>query len=245
MHRKLVTGENLLKRGFLGPYRCCFCLQAVETLAHIFVGFIFALEVWAHFLLGLPYSFVPLNSEPDILFKNWYSRYPCSLPASHEWRKIWQAIPKFLWWKIWLARNDSIFNSKVTKSKIVAIKAKALLLELVGNFQIDSIKFEAEHRWLGSLLVDKIQLGLGRPVFKPSWKVRTTEKEFSEWWQKKNKVSIFFDGASKGNLGKVGARGIDFLPKRKVRNQLQLGSREPRRIICSSKILSTRKGSWT
>ena len=109
------------------------------------------------------------------------------------------------WRKIWLVRNDLIFNSLVTKPKIVAIKAKALLLEVVGNTQIDAIKFKAKHNWLGSMQVDKIQLGSGRLVIKPFWQVRLLEKEFSEWWQRKNKVSIFFDGASKGNLGNVGA----------------------------------------
>ena len=33
-------------------------------------------------------------------------------------------------------------------------------MEVVGNSQIDEIKLEAEHKWLGSLRVDKIQLGL-------------------------------------------------------------------------------------
>ena len=40
------------------------------------------------------------------------------------------------------------------KPEIVAIKAKALLLEVVENFQINSIKLEVEHKWLRSLHVD-------------------------------------------------------------------------------------------
>ena len=82
----------------------------------------------------------------------------------------------------------------------------------MGNFQIDAIKLEADHKWLGSLHVDKIQLGSGRPVIKPSWQIRITEKEFTKWWKKKNKVSIFFDGASKGNPGKFGAGGLIYYP---------------------------------
>ena len=77
-----------------------------------------------------------------------------------------------------------------------------MLLEVLGNkFQIDPIKFTAEHNWIGPLQPNKIQLGFGRPFTKPIWQVRLPEKEFSEWWQRKNKVSIFFDGASKGNPG--------------------------------------------
>ena len=149
MHHKVLTGDNLSKHGFSRPFRCCFCLQDVETTANIFIGCVFTQKVWTHFLRGMPYFSVPLNSEPVNLFKNWKIRYPDLLSPSYDWRKIWQAIPKFLWWKNWLARNDSIFNSKVIKPEIVAIKAKALLLEVVGNVQIDAIKLEAKHKWLG------------------------------------------------------------------------------------------------
>ena len=77
MHQKVLTGENLLKQGFLGPYRCRFCLQSTETSAHIFVGCVFAQEVWEHFMCGFP-SCVPLNSDPAIIFKRWHSRYHVS-----------------------------------------------------------------------------------------------------------------------------------------------------------------------
>ena len=148
------------RRGFFGPFRCCLCYQDGETSDHIFVGCIFTQKAWAHILSGLPVS-SPSNIELVILFANWNSRYPWILSTSHEWRKIWQAIPKFLWWKFWLARNDLIFNSKVTKPYIVATKVKDLLLEVVGNTQIDANKFKAEHNWLGSLQADKIQCGSG------------------------------------------------------------------------------------
>ena len=55
------------------------------------------------------------------------------------------------------------------KPEIVAIKAKAFLLEVVGNYQIDAIKLEAEHKCLGSLHADKIQLGSGMHISKPIW----------------------------------------------------------------------------
>ena len=60
--------------------------------------------------------------------------------------------------------------------------------------------------------MEKTHLGPRRPVIKPFWKIRISEKEFSEWWQRKNKVSIFFDGASKGNPRKAGAGGLIFYP---------------------------------
>ena len=56
----------------------------------------------------------------------------------------------------------------------------------MGNSQVDAIKVEVDHKWIGSLHANKIQLGSGRPIIKPSWQVKITEKEFTEWWQKKN-----------------------------------------------------------
>ena len=79
-----------------------------------------------------------------ILFKNWQLRYRGALSSNHAWRKISQAIPKFIWGKICLARNDMIFNGKILKHEIVAPKAKAFLLEAIGNLQIARNNLEAE-----------------------------------------------------------------------------------------------------
>ena len=105
-----------------------------------------------------------------------------------------------------------IFNSKTSKPESVALKAKAFLLEVVGNPQLEEIKLEAEHKWLGSRQEDKVKLGSSKPVIKPIWQIRILEKEFLEWWQLKNKISIFFDGASKGNLGKAGVGNLIYYP---------------------------------
>ena len=159
---------------------------------------------------GLP-SFAPLNSDPAILFKSWQTRYPNS-STNLAWRKNWQAIPKFVWWKIWLARNDLIFNSKKSKPANVALKAKDFLLEVVGSPQLEEIKLEVEHNWLRVRQENKAQLGASKPVIKPHWQIKMTEKEILEWWHLKNKVTIFFDGVSKGNPWKAGAGGLIYYP---------------------------------
>ena len=45
----------------------------------------------------------------------------------------------------------------------------------------------------------------------PLWKIQSSEADFLDWWKNKNKVTIFFDGASKGNPGNTGAGGLIFL----------------------------------
>ena len=55
-----------------------------------------------------------------------------------------------------MARNDLIFNSKMSKPEIAASIAKAFLLEAAGNLRIVGTNLEAEHNWLGLKTVDKI-----------------------------------------------------------------------------------------
>ena len=40
------------------------------------------------------------------------------------------------------------------------------------------------------------------------WKIRLNENDFSTWIKNKSIYTLFFDEAAKGNLGKVGARGV-------------------------------------
>ena len=60
-------------------------------------------------------------------------------------------------------------------------------------------------------------------VIKTFWQVILSKNEFSEWWQTKNKVSIFFDGVSKGNPGKYGAGGLIFYPGGKLETSFSWG----------------------
>lgn len=70
------------------------------------------------------------------------------------WTKIWNAIPKYICWGIWLARNEAIFNNKRQSTNIVAAKAKALMLENFENrpHKLDNSLLPAELRWLGESL---------------------------------------------------------------------------------------------
>ena len=66
-------------------------------------------------------------------------------------------------------------------------------------------------------------MGLSNPVIKPFWQIRLSEKEFLDWWKSKNKASIFFDGASKGNPGKAGAGSLIFYPGGKLETSFTWG----------------------
>eukprot|EP00253_Pinus_taeda_P027254 PITA_27254 len=67
-------------------------------------------SVWDSF--ATPKTPVPsFNSVAD-LFTSWKQHYPQKIPQKSFWNRIWSAIPKYVCWQIWLARNQQIFNEE-------------------------------------------------------------------------------------------------------------------------------------
>jgi hypothetical protein len=131
MHKKVLTGENLMKRNIAGPHRCSLCKEAMETSNHLFVDCQFANKVWSLTLHGLNVV-VPSNISVVDLFTNWKDRYPL-LSMKTLWARIWISIPKYVCWKLWLARNEQIFNNIAWTPSMVAVKEKGLLLETLRS----------------------------------------------------------------------------------------------------------------
>ena len=138
--------------------------------------------------------------------------YPRIGSICPRWSNIWKSIPKFIWQKIWLARNDIIFNNKFSKPEIVIAKEKSMLMEALGN-QIEIDPSTVEYQWIGSSQQEKPQKNFGKPFIKSKWQMRLPKTKFLEWWKRKNKASVFFDGAYKGNLGIVEVGGMLYYPR--------------------------------
>jgi ribonuclease HI len=121
-----------------------------------------------------------------------------------------QAIPKYLCWKIWLARNDQIFNSVLHSPLTVATKAKSLLREAMTYHTLkdENSLLPEEKNWLGAIITQDTKKTIARPLSTPGWRIRETDAVFQDWWRKQGKAMIFFDGTSKGNPGKAGAGGV-------------------------------------
>ena len=45
-HQKIMTVENLKKRGIASPMRCVLCKNSEESLEHLFIECKFSQEVW-------------------------------------------------------------------------------------------------------------------------------------------------------------------------------------------------------
>jgi hypothetical protein len=181
----------------------------------------FAKEVWYIFLNGLNVCPPPLNSI-DIMFSSWKENYPYNIMSKSIWQRVWIAAPKYVCWKLWLARNEIIFNNTEWSPAKVAEQAKNLLLETLNYFPVkddNSLRIE-ERTWLDAYTC-KVRIHANiRPNQKERWQIRDSEERFQQWWKSQGKCTIFFDGASKGNPGKSGAGGVIFSPNGKKKNSV-------------------------
>lgn len=109
-----------------------------------------------------------------------------------------------------MAHNDQIFNGNRHSPPQVAAKAKAFLLEAAQQqfYKEDPLLLPEERRWLPPLKPSPHKLHLSPQTVNLEWRIRKTEEHFINWWKSKKLTTIFFYGASKGNLGNAGAGGV-------------------------------------
>ena len=50
LHERILTGENLEKKGFAGPFRCPLCAEDFENISHFFLKCPYAISVWKEVL---------------------------------------------------------------------------------------------------------------------------------------------------------------------------------------------------
>ena len=92
----------------------------------------------------------------------------------------------------------------------MAAKTKAFLIETVGvqSFKKGNTLLPKEKKWLGTYTFRDRKKDPRKASINPWWWLRDMDVEFQIWWKAQWKASIFFDGASKGNLGRAGAGGV-------------------------------------
>jgi ribonuclease HI len=93
---------------------------------------------------------------------------------------------------------------------MVAIKAKALLLEAMTYHPLkdENSLLPKEKNWLGVVITQYRKKIIAHPLSTPGWCLREIDAVCQDWWRKQGKATIFFDGAFKGNPGKVWAGGV-------------------------------------
>jgi hypothetical protein len=105
-HSSILTWDNLLKRGFVGPSLCILCGEAEETMNH---------------LLNTCPLHSPALGSGSSHHAHFRSDRDCIRATITNWRdqafhspilnRIWQLLPGFILWQTWKERNRRIFRN--------------------------------------------------------------------------------------------------------------------------------------
>jgi hypothetical protein len=109
---KLLTIENLKKRGIVGPCWCALCKSAAKSSQHIFFDCALSKQIWNQ----IYYLLVPHYNPPSTcndMFICWKQRYVVKFTKKPLLASLWKVIPKFVCWEIWLTRNKTIFQNNI------------------------------------------------------------------------------------------------------------------------------------
>ena len=135
MHNKLLTAENIMKKGIAGPSCCALCNSEAETSNHIFLQCSVSLKVW-QCVLPPGFHFRPPGSVAQLL-EDWTKHYPRNLNKKPILRCFWNSIPKNLCSQLWMARNKSIFeDQKIVSTRIVS-KTVGMIAEKFASRDIN------------------------------------------------------------------------------------------------------------
>ena len=91
----------------------------------------------------------PSQSTIVPLYASWNDRVYVLKGTNAKCKKLWQTIPKSIWWIIWLARNDYIFNGIPPSPKDTTSKVKRWILESTSKLKNISTMSSDFVVWLG------------------------------------------------------------------------------------------------
>lgn len=197
---KVVTVENLRKRGIIGPSGCPNCQNEEETIQHLFIDCSFASACWKEAFQSHNPPWVPGTSIFEVLHI-WKKSYPRGRKAINTARRVQNALPCTLLWNIWLARNIMIFKGTETNVRKLYNKAQNLNLETLstkchGNLKVLDLTVE-EMNYIGNIMdrssiEQKICDPNSRDSPRCSWKIMMKDEEFARWLRNNNTHYLFF-----------------------------------------------------
>ena len=104
---KVLTQDQLKRRGWYLANRCFLCCAEEETINHILVHCSKAKILWdlVFSLFGVNWV-LPFTVGDTLL--GWHITF-----KDKKHRKVWQAAPLCLFWTVWKERNRIVFDNEV------------------------------------------------------------------------------------------------------------------------------------
>jgi len=119
LHRRLWTSECRMRHGLQDHDICALCDQGSETVAHLFLGCVFARQVWL--LLLQPLNLTSLMPERDEDIGPWWLRQCAQMDAAD--RKLFDSLLLLVAWSLGKERNARVFGRPASSAMTVARSA--------------------------------------------------------------------------------------------------------------------------
>jgi hypothetical protein len=125
---KILTIDNLMRRGLTLVNWCCLCKKSEETVNYFLIHCEFTSEIW-HLVLTFFGVLWVMSSNVVELLQCWKTQ---GQGQSNE--AIWKVIPTLLMQSIWRERNRCLFKDR--ESNVLKLKSFFLsaLLDWVASF---------------------------------------------------------------------------------------------------------------
>jgi|UniRef100_A0A2N9JBP0 hypothetical protein len=112
---KILTCDNLMRRGYSMAGWCCMCRMDGETGSHLMIHCSLASDLWNIVLRSFGVSWV----FPDNITNLLYGWYNCFGKTNSS---VWNLVPLCLMWIVWRERNGLIFEDKDhSKTKLIEL----------------------------------------------------------------------------------------------------------------------------
>jgi ribonuclease HI len=111
---KLLTWENLQRKGWHGPGFCVLCRGATEDIHHLFIHCIFAQNIWKHTLQHFSLPLLWTGATFTECFSTWSTAH--AAPPTLE---------VLISWHIWLERNKALFEGASPSFRAVCHRTQA------------------------------------------------------------------------------------------------------------------------
>ncbi|KAG8062490.1 hypothetical protein GUJ93_ZPchr0003g17030 [Zizania palustris] len=117
LKHKILSADNILKRGWPCYPFCQLCMTHLETAQHLACSCSFTASVWTivtrHFqLVGTP----PLPSDDPP--QDWWQK-ACTTVTRNQ-RKNFSGLLMYLWWNVWKERNRRVFQNSFQSISFVS-----------------------------------------------------------------------------------------------------------------------------
>lgn len=97
---KILTWDNLCKRGLFGLGRCVMCKNELENVRYLFLICLFAIYIWNGVMKILNISAQWKSNSIENCLVEWTLKY-----------KVYHSLPFYIFSQIWRSRNSYIFEA--------------------------------------------------------------------------------------------------------------------------------------